>query len=97
MSGDEDSLGMSPEGPGVDCDQGRGEVRLWVQAISSGEHIAALITQEQAQQSEGAETQNKDCQIFPLTILVAASKHANCLTILVIDILSLFTKMTTTH
>ena len=97
MSGDEDSLGMSPEGPGVDCDQGRGEVRLWVQAISSGQDMAALITQEQAQQSEGAETQNKDCQIYLLTILVAASKHVNCLTILVIDILSLFTKMTTTH
>ena len=32
-----------------------------------------------------------------LTILVAASKHVNCLTILVIDFLSLFTKMTTTH
>ena len=51
MSGDEDSLRLSPEGPGVDCDQGREEVRLWVEAISSGGDIAALITQEQAQQS----------------------------------------------
>ena len=97
MSGDEDSLRMSPEGPGVDCDQGREEVRLWVEAISSGGDIATLITQEQAQQSEGKETQYKDCQTSLLTILVAASKHVNCLTILVIDFLSLFTKMTTTH
>ena len=51
MSGDEDSLRVSPEGPGVDCDQGREEVRLWVEAISSGGDIATLITQEQAQQS----------------------------------------------
>lgn len=97
MSGDEDSLRMSPGVPGVDCDQGREEVRLWVEAISSGGDIAALITQEQAQQSEGKETQYKDCQTSLLTILVAASKHVNCLTILVIDFLSLFTKMTTTH
>ena len=95
MSGDEDSLRMSPEGPGVDCDQGREEVRLWVEAISSGGDIATLITQEQAQQSEGKETQYKDCQTSLLTIFVAASKHG--LTILVIDFLSLFTKMTTTH
>ena len=97
MSGDEDSLRLSPGVPGVYCDQGREEVRLWVEAISSGGDIAALITQEQAQQSEGKETQYKDCQTSLLTILVAASKHVNCLTILVIDFLSLFTKMTTTH